>query len=584
MAFGGSSAGGTGLTFCTYLSPEQAAGMAVDARSDMFSLGGALYEMATGKPAFGSSNANQTARSLLQDSPAPPRNLNPDIPAALEAIILKAIAREREQRYQSAALMLQDLLAIIDVPRLIALKEFTTAEHLLIDQQATDPQNPRIEQSLREVEEQIKLVRKSDYISQLRWQAEEAASSLRYAEAIEIYTRAVNVDPSAEFLRSKKNQSPNDEERARTIRDIKARIDQIRSIAHIKKLPDWIDPESRDQQAVKHLTLNQNETLHRYRILRLLHSGPETDLYEAKHEATGHRVAVEVLQVIAGTVPVVTIRSDINLILRLAHPNLCAVHEVGDYKGAPYVVQDYLEGGYSLESVVDLGEMSPARKLEVLRQVCNGLDFAHRNGLTGLDIIPSMVMLQRDGQVKLIDYWIDRPQIALDPTSGSQRPSIRDKYRPPEEWKGARSLAQVNTWAVGVMLYRLFLYRHPFSGSDVNEVAANTQNQSLRPLADQLTTCPRGLDVVLAKALAKDPQQRYQSAEAMASDLQSVITRLERDARQPAVSAPPSAGARLINPESGDRQSLKRLTLNRLVRSVHSSEPLARGAATRPQE
>lgn len=82
LAFAGSSAGGTALTFCTHLSPEQAGGMPVDARSDLFSLGAVLYEMATGVPAFGSSQANQAPWRLLQISPPPPTTLNSDIPAA----------------------------------------------------------------------------------------------------------------------------------------------------------------------------------------------------------------------------------------------------------------------------------------------------------------------------------------------------------------------------------------------------------------------------------------------------------------------------------------------------------------------
>ena len=95
-----------------YMSPEQIRGEPVDARSDIFSFGAVLYEMATGQPPFSGETIEQIREAILSKEPASPRKLNPRLPAGLEGVIVKALQKERSARYQSASDVLHDLNAI----------------------------------------------------------------------------------------------------------------------------------------------------------------------------------------------------------------------------------------------------------------------------------------------------------------------------------------------------------------------------------------------------------------------------------------------------------------------------------------
>jgi serine/threonine protein kinase len=526
LAFAGSSA-----SFCTHLSPEQAAGVPIDARSDLFSFGAVLYEMATGVPAFSSSKPNQTVERLLQNSPASPRSINPEISPALDAIILKAVEKERDQRYQTVSQVIQDLRAVIKVERLIALRQFTPAEHLLLGQLAADPQDTKAEKELADVQEQLSRVRRSNHIRHLCWQAEEEVISKRYAEAIETYKRAVMVDPLAHVLgKTGNSQSQEDQQRARTIDEIRAKIERLLALVNTQDFPAWIDgagtwsPAGDEPQQPS--PLNPGDMLQNYRIMRILNLTAESNLYEAQDVRTERRVAIEFLHSLGDRQSNTIMLQEIEVITRLDHPNFCKILEVGEHDGVPYIVMEYLEGGNSLETVMSAGEMLPMRvKLGIMRQVCAGLEYAHRNGFPYLDINPSKVILQRSGQVKLVRYWSTRGKDGAGfGVRGNRIAWI--KYRSPEQLKGEGSDTYADAWSVGVILYRLFSHRHPFSGSDETEIVSNILSQPFRPLASELTEYPTDLDRVLGRALAKDPQHRYPSCGAMARDLQSVIAGL----------------------------------------------------------
>jgi hypothetical protein len=330
----------------------------------------------------------------------------------------------------------------------------------------------------------------------------------------------------------RKTQSPDRTDRARTIQEIRAKIDHLRGLGGVKELPAWIEPMGREateeagSEALRPVPLDAGDMLQNYRIERILDRLRDRDLYEARNIVNDRRVAVELLFSTSEERPAKDMRREIEAVCRLRHPVFCTVYEVGEHAGAPYVVMEYLTGGNSLESVISAGEMLPTKvKLGIIRQVCIGLEYAHRNGLTCLDINPSKVILLRDGQVKLVGYW----RTQLKDKSGLTRSSVLTepiKYASPERLKGERADEGADIWSAGVMLYRLLSHRHPFSGSEAAEVADKILHQPFAPLASVLTEFPPGLDRVVGKALAKDPKMRYLSAEAMASDLQTIIASL----------------------------------------------------------
>jgi len=522
LAFAGSSGGN-----CTYLSPEQAAGVAVDARSDLFSLGTVIYEMATGAPAFSSTKPNRTPKRLLENVPTSATAINPVIPQQLESIILKAIATERELRYQTASQMLNDLLAIMKVESLIDLEQYAAAGQILLARYNAEPHNRGLERALSQVQSRLNRIQRSNHIRHLCWQAEEAAASKRYAEAIEIYSRAVMVDPSAHVPEgSRKSLSTQEQERAGTMKEIREKIKRIRELANMEEHPPWIvdsaspsHPTTSDQR-LNAPSLCPGDMLRSYRIVRILELRGETELYEAIDASSETRVAIEVQYAMGSDNTAEILLKQIASMYRLKHPNLCAIYGGGEHNGAIYVVMEYLPGAKSLENILAFGEiLSLEATIETVSQVCEAIEYAQQNGLTDLKVDPSRIQLLPDGRVKLSRYWHLMAETTLTKDSGGES---FVGYISPERLKGALPDVRSEIYAAGAVLFHLLTGEQPFSGSDgylVHQVL-HDEVPSLRELGKDF---PAGLDSILRRSLAKDPVERYQTANGMAEDLSRVI-------------------------------------------------------------
>ena len=219
----------------------------------------------------------------------------------------------------------------------------------------------------------------------------------------------------------------------------------------------------------------------------------------------------------------------------LTHPNVVRVLDAGEQDGLPYLVLEFVPGE-PLDSILKSGRAMPMlQRLKIIRSVCDGLDYCHQNGVIHRDIKPANVIVQQDGTSTLIDFGIAR---RIDqPESGPEYDSTLTQvgsvigtlhYLAPERFRNQCD-GRADVFSTGVMLYLLLTGELPFSGTDAGQVQLKILNESFASLRSILPNAPEVLEQIVARSLAKNPDERYATAEEMSLDLGGVIETMQRE-------------------------------------------------------
>jgi serine/threonine protein kinase len=279
-----------------------------------------------------------------------------------------------------------------------------------------------------------------------------------------------------------------------------------------------------------------------YRIERQLGEGGMGIVYAAFDERLGRRVAVKMLR--AGAVEAggrERLWREARSAAGVSHPNVCQIFDVGELDGEIYVAMELLEGE-SLFTRLSRGALASAEASAIILRVLDALDAIHRTGLVHRDLKPSNVFLTPHG-VKLLDFGLALP-VAPDRASASRVTTVgaivgTPHYMSPEQIRGEPVDARSDVFAAGVVLTEMLTGRPPFDGSTTIEVLHAVLHQE--PPTGQAALGTSG--VVIARALAKRREDRFESARAMADALRAVRATTER---QPAPAVTTARPTRLI--------------------------------------
>jgi len=221
----------------------------------------------------------------------------------------------------------------------------------------------------------------------------------------------------------------------------------------------------------------------------------------------------------------------------LDHPNICTVYEIDETPdGQLFIVLGYY-AGETLKKLIDRGPLPLDDALEIAAQIAQGLQKAHGAGIVHRDIKPANVMFTTDGVVKIVDFGLaklvgatalTRPGTALGTVA----------YMSPEQTRGAEVDARTDLWSLGVVLYEMVAGRPPFGGDSAAAMATAIQQQAPTPLTALRTGVPMELDRVVARALARDRNERFQTA----ADVVAELRRLRRASDPEAVTSTLASG------------------------------------------
>jgi serine/threonine-protein kinase len=260
----------------------------------------------------------------------------------------------------------------------------------------------------------------------------------------------------------------------------------------------------------------------RYVIKRKLGSGGMADVYLAEDQELGRRVALKLLddRHASDEQFVERFRREAQSAAGLNHPSIVSIFDRGQAEGTYYIAMEFLDGRTLKELLIRNGPTPVPIAIDYARQILGALSFAHRNGIVHRDIKPHNIIVRPDGRLKVTDFGIARSGASQMTEAGSIVGTAQ--YLSPEQARGAPVDPRSDLYSLGIVLYEMLTGKVPFTGDTPVEIAMKHLSQVPEPPSKLRSDVPHDLDAVVMRALAKDPDQRYGSAEEMDADLARV--------------------------------------------------------------
>ena len=270
-----------------------------------------------------------------------------------------------------------------------------------------------------------------------------------------------------------------------------------------------------------------------YTVMDPLGAGGMGEVYRARDQRLDRHVAIKFLsrRMAIDAASLERFEREARAASALNHPNICTVHDLGEFQGRPYLVMELLEG-QSLKERIAKGSLDSTEIGSIGKQVCGALQAAHDKGIVHRDIKPANIFLTQNGQVKVLDFGLAKRGVELSApgsrTDGSTRSLTLTAtgtimgtlaYMSPEQAVGDDLDSRSDIFSLGVVLYEMATARAPFRGKTPAGILGSILTESPAKPSAVNSAIPVGLDHVILKALEKDRVKRYESAAELSADL-----------------------------------------------------------------
>lgn len=305
----------------------------------------------------------------------------------------------------------------------------------------------------------------------------------------------------------------------------------------------------------------------RYSIESLVGVGGMANVYRGTDLKTGNQIAVKVLkdEFLDNEELVRRFKNESKAISILSHPNIVKVYDVSVTDKLQYIVMEYVDGITLKEYLKQRGgALTWKETVHFATQILSALQHAHSKGIIHRDVKPQNIMLLADGSIKMMDFGIAR-------FSRAQSQTVSDKaigsvhYISPEQAKGERTDARTDIYSVGVMLYEMLSGRLPFDGDGAVSIAIMQISEKPKPLAEIAPQTPAGLRQITEKAMEKDPDKRYQSA-------QEMLAAIEEFKRNPSIQFAYEYRSAEDNPERNINRVVSNTKPSQKSTSIHTGD------------
>src|SRR5688572_4798962 len=279
-----------------------------------------------------------------------------------------------------------------------------------------------------------------------------------------------------------------------------------------------------------------------YRVVEKLGEGAMGVVYLAEDTHLGRRVAIKFLTDDKDHHYRARFLREARAVSALSHPHIAIIHDYGETPtGQPYIVMEYIQGE-TLNDLLNQSALTIAESVEIIQAVAEGLGAAHAHGIVHRDIKPSNVLVNKAGEVKVVDFGLvkqihDDQRPGSNPDANTLMASRTNSnvivgtplYLSPEQAMGADVDARSDLFAIGALFYECLAGRPAFSGGSLIEIGAQIIHFNPLPPSSINSRVPAELDRITLKALAKKRESRYQSAAELVADLKSAQVALTND-------------------------------------------------------
>jgi tRNA A-37 threonylcarbamoyl transferase component Bud32 len=269
------------------------------------------------------------------------------------------------------------------------------------------------------------------------------------------------------------------------------------------------------------------EVIHgRYEIEDLVGTGGMASVYRARDTVLGRRVAIKILHehFSSDDEYVKRFRHEARAIARLNHPNIVTVIDRGEFEGREYIVFEHIPGQNLKDHVRRSGPLPVQQALALTHQVARGLGFAHEHGIVHRDVKPQNVLLDETGSPKVTDFGIAR---SLDPKESLTETGTllgTSDYISPEQAGGRRVDERSDQYSLGALLYELLTGEVAYPAESVMAAAMRHAHDPVPSVRERRSDVPPEVDAIVARAMAKDPRDRFPSMGAMEAALEACLT------------------------------------------------------------
>jgi Tol biopolymer transport system component len=292
-------------------------------------------------------------------------------------------------------------------------------------------------------------------------------------------------------------------------------------------------------------TMAAGQTLGSFRILSTLGRGGMGEVYLAEDTRLGRKVALKFLPPsLAGDQDRLRrFEGEARAASALNHPNILTIYEIGSGGGRQFIAAEYVEGETLRQRMVHT-RLSVLEALDIALQVASALVAAHHAKIVHRDIKPENIMMRHDGYVKVVDFGLAKLTAAPPVAADTSKPTLLQidtdtgmvmgttAYMSPEQARGLTVDARSDIWSLGVVMYEMVAARPPFEGDTRSDVLVAILERQPVSLLDISAEVPESFEWIVAKALTKEPEERYQTAREILSDLRRLKQKLDLIAAQ----------------------------------------------------
>jgi serine/threonine protein kinase len=522
----------------SYMSPEQARGELIDGRTDIYAAGIILWELLTGRQLFPQNQSDGTELIERVRNPVidPPSVRAPRVPAALDQIVLRALARNPDERYLTGEQFRAELTAFLASNR-----EYVATDAERVRAFMKDLFDEDIERERRQRDELLETVHEKLQENQRQELAEREAAEQRQQRKADIL---------AAIERKSSDGMP------------VADVGQLRE----GEIPGQVMEQLSAYDTAKML----GSIIERWKILRKIGEGGMGRVFEAEHTEIGRRVAIKILHPVYSRTPevVARFRMEARAASRIGHPNIIEITDSGTtIDGSFYFVMEMLEGIDLAERLKKEQRLPVEDVLTVATQVAQALGAAHQINIVHRDLKPENIFLiNRDGNpnfVKVLDFGIakslEEEKIRKLTTPGMAMGT--PEYMAPEQASGKGSDARSDIYSLGAILYEMLTGRAPIHGENMMDILIRKATEDPVDVALLRPDVPPAVAQLVMRTLSRNPEGRPQSMGELAAELNShladihagIVTVPKVPPKLPVL--PPARGSE--RPEPGEAEQLR---------------------------